>query len=147
MSLPSDWEQKVDTILQLNNDRFLEQESLNVDVASFQLPVCIHFFATLCHFARDARLIQRLQHSIGRISRISSKLSSGWVSQCTMHNHAIMLLCNVLSAGVSDVLTGVTTDSEMDPHTRISTGAALGRISEASALFWNTGAEISFYSY
>ena len=64
-----------------------------------------------------------------------------------MHNHAIMLLCNVLSAGVSDVLTGVTTDSEMDPHTRISTGAALGRNSEASALFWNTGAEISFYSY
>jgi len=65
--LPSDWEKKVDAILQLNNDR----------------------------------LVERLQHSIGRIS-------------------------------VSDVLTGVTTDSEMDPHTRISTGAALGRISEAS---------------
>ena len=28
----------MDTMLQLNNDRFLEQESLNVDVASFQLP-------------------------------------------------------------------------------------------------------------
>ena len=63
-----------------------------------------------------------------------------------MHNHVITLLCNVLSAGVSDMLTGATTDSEMDPHSRISTGAALGRISEASTLFWNTGAEISSYS-
>jgi len=65
--LPSDWEKKVDAILQLNNDR----------------------------------LVERLQHSIGRIS-------------------------------VSDMLTGATTDSEMDPHSRISTGAALGRNSEAS---------------
>lgn len=63
-----------------------------------------------------------------------------------MHNHVITLLCNVLSAGVSDMLTGATTDSEMDPHSRISTGAALGRTSEASTLFWNTGAEISSYS-